>query len=260
MARQESAVRLGSDTDVSLAPQQAPPSPTAIGIVPPPMPTAFGTVPPTSTPTGKELPELDTHVEHYTRAGKGLFRLQFYNSTAGVPELKGWQPRDTRLVPVAGTNALRPKRMPFPVQIAASSAGLTTPVAGTPVLAALTSEGNVTLTLGMRAVTPYVGGHVRGDSVTYARVAPSQTRPRPPASDLSLRATISGLDVRVVLHSVRERGPFALTFAGATGMQLVPDPGGSIEVTQAYSYYDSTGTATATYTRPEYLIQPPNSA
>jgi len=81
------------------------------------------------------------------------------------------------------------------------------------------------------------------------------------SSDLSLRATASGVDARVVLHGPSETGPFTLTIAPdpSTNTQLAQDADGTIEAIQPITTYGDDGVNPVVVTQTEYIVQPPST-
>jgi len=213
----------------------------------------------TSPASGTDLWNLDTHTAHYSQGTNGLIHLQLYNSPVGIPYPTQWQQRDTTLSTMTATGMIAPASMPFTETIAPSSTGMTSTNTN-PMLASVASEDGVTLSVGLAATvvspTPLTG-QVHTNAVTYAGVESSDTTPSTSPSDLSLRATESGLDARVVMHSSSETGPFMLTLAVAPSTQLAQNPDGTIRATRTITDYGDDGVTPYTTTQTEYLLQTP---
>jgi len=153
---------------------------------------------------------------------------------------------DTGLLTV--TDPITPAALPFGLHLA--------PTANSPALASLTNEDGVSLTLalasiggGAPAAVPGVVG-ASGEAITYT--APVASAP----AALALHPTVSGLDLRLVLHSAAEAGPLALSLAPSAGTYLEPKPGGAVQVTRPFTAYGDDGTA-HTILSPEYVIHAP---
>ena len=188
---------------------------------------------------------LDTDTGVYTQTvggGGAPSQLRLHVGPAGMAGDVGWNPLDLTLGLSATTGLYSPARVPFGLGIA--------PTSGAPTLATLTAVDGITLGLGLAANTPATAGHVNGSAVTYPGVVPS-------GSDLSLRATSTGLDARVVLHSANEGGPFVFALAPDPRTQLAQDPSsGTITVTQVVTSYGDDGVTPYIVTQTEYMIQP----
>ncbi len=179
------------------------------------------------------------------RAGAGLAVPTLPVATPGVPATTVAL-TDTGLLTV--TDPLTPAALPFGLHLA--------PTANSPALASLTNEDGITLTLGLAAINgvapapvPGVVG-TSGDAITYT--APVASAP----ADLALHPTVSGLDLRLVLHNANEGGPLALTLAPTGGAYLEPKPGGAFQVTRPVTAYGDDGTA-HTILSPEYVVHAP---
>jgi len=187
---------------------------------------------------------LDTDTGVYTQTvggGGAPSQLRLHVGPAGMAGDVGWNPLDLTLGLSATTGLYSPARVPFGLGIAPSS--------GPQTLATLTAVDGITLGLGLAANSPATAGQVSGNALTYPGVVPS-------GSDLSLRATSTGLDARVVLHNASESGSFVLTLAPDPRTQLVQDPSGAITVTQAVTDYGDDGVTPYVVTQTEYMIQP----
>jgi len=153
---------------------------------------------------------------------------------------------DTGLLTV--TDPITPAALPFGLHLA--------PTANSPALASLTNEDGVSLTLalasiggGAPAAVPGVVG-ASGDAITYT--APVASAP----ADLALHPTVSGLDLRLVLHTAAEAGPLTLALAPSAGAYLEAEPGGAVQVTRPFTAYGDDGTA-HTILSPEYVVHAP---
>ncbi len=213
--------------------------------------TAPFTLAPPATPAGNaDLSALDTESQHYSQQPGDLgnpITLQLYNSPAGVPGENGWSPLDLTLAISPATGLLSPALTPYGLRIA--------PRAGDSTLATLTVEGGLTLGLGLTGSAATVAGRVSDNAVTYPGIVPSG--PATATGDLALRATASGLDAHVTLHSAQGSGPVALTLAPDPRLQLAQDPAsGAITATQMITSYAADGVTPYVMTETEYLIQP----
>src|SRR5205085_844204 len=105
-------------------------------------------------------------------------------------------------------------------------------------------------------------GLASGSAITYTSIV-SPTAPstvpatRTAATDLSLRSTISGLDVRFVLHNAGAAGPYVLSVAPDARLQLSQDGEGAIRMTRAITDYGDDGVTPSMIKVPEYIVQPP---
>jgi len=79
----------------------------------------------------------------------------------------------------------------------------------------------------------------------------------PSASDLSLRATGSGLDARLVLHSAGEGGPFVFSLAPGAGISLSQDVSGTIRATEPVTAYGDDGQSSTVISETGVTIQQP---
>lgn len=203
----------------------------------------------------------------YVRSQDGV---QLYNSPAGTTQaalvpLSSWL-RDTTLVPITNTTALRPARSPIDLRLApATSASVTavdTSGAGTSPapapatvggLAAITSEDQVPVGLSVSTLAgqaPLAAtGQASGDTLTYPSVAP--------ATDLALRSTAEGLDARVILHSRTQAGSLAFTLNVPPNFHLVQEANGSISVNETITAYSDQGKPALTEESSEYHIELP---
>jgi len=203
-------------------------------------------------PPGTDLYHLDTDTRHYMQGEGDHTRLALYNSPAGIADFGGWRQRDTRLIPAQSQKTkLKAADTHFDLQIAPSS--------GQSQLATLTSEDGVTLGLGLMSLnggTPSdVTGQVNDDTVTYR--SPVAASP----SDVAVRATASGLNVRVTLHSADEVAPIALSLALDPRTYLKQQSNGVIVVTQPITDYgdDPSNTTPIVTQQPEYIVETPSA-
>jgi len=198
------------------------------------------------------LSALNAPTMQYAQGSDGNVRLQLYAGPLGTTNHGQWQQRDTSLSPVSTTGMLRSANLAFDEQLAP-------PTSTAPMLAALTNEDGVTLTVGLAPSTntpaPTMTGQVRTTSVMYAGAEQSNTTPSTTASDLSLLSTASGLDARIVLHSSSETGPFSLALSSDPSIQASQDTSGSVQMTSVITGYGGT-TAPYTTTQTEYTVQP----
>jgi len=95
-----------------------------------------------------------------------------------------------------------------------------------------------------------------GGSFSSNPVTVTWTTPPAPA-DLTLRATVSGLDARLVLRGPNQTGPFALSLSPAPGTSLAQDPDGTVRVLQQATSYGDDGVTPYVVTHTEYLLSPP---
>lgn len=199
-----------------------------------------------NAPVGTELWHLDTVNGHYTQAPYGLTRLQLFNSPVGIPGPGGWHLRDTTLGAPAADGTVAPANLPFSLHIATNSAAST--------LASLVNEDGVSLGIGLASVSGAapagVTGQVGDSAVTFT--APVAASP----SDVAVRATISGVDLRVTVHSASEAGPIVFSLLPDMRAQVAQDASGVIRVTRAITVYDDTGSP-GVMIQPEYLIASP---
>jgi len=197
-----------------------------------------------------DLTSQDISTEHYTQTIDGASdttNLQLYGGPAASPDDMGWHPINLTLTAPAGTGVISPTLIPFGLQLA--------PTSGSPTLATLTAEDGITLGLGLAAPTAGVTGQVSGNTVTYPGIVPSAGATA--GSDLALRATGSGLDARLVLHSASEGGPFGVALASSLGTGVMQDGTGAIRVTQAITQYGDDGVGFNVITQTEAVMQPP---
>ncbi len=122
-------------------------------------------------------------------------------------------------------------------------------------MATLTAEDSITLGLGLSASAPGVSGQVNANTLTYPSVVPSTGSST--QSDLALRATGSGLDARVVLHSANEGGPFSFALTSSPHTGVMQDVSGAIRVTQAITQYGDDGVSFNVITQTEAVMEPP---
>jgi len=199
-------------------------------------------------PAGTDLYHLDSDTGHYIQGEGDHTRLELYNNPVGNPDFKrGWHLRDLRLVPSATSGKLTPADVHFGLQLAAASGG--------PALASLTNEDGVGLDIGLASLSgaqpAAVAGQVGDDAITYTM--PAASRP----SDVSLRATVSGVDARVVLHGPKEAGPFVFSLTPDARAGLVQDPSGVVRVTQAITDYLDDGVTPVVVTQTEFIAERP---
>ena len=212
------------------------------------------------TPTGctavKRVVDLkyqDTDTEHDTTTYATLddpsppISAQIFNSPVGYPDAAGWETRDTTLQPVAGSDAIGPASVPFGARIA--------PVADNPSLLALTNEEGVSLTIGLSSVDGMspspAHGAVSGSTITY----PSPGGPS--SSDLSLRATISGIEVGLIAPNASTTGSATFTVVPQGDVALEQDSvGGVITATRTTTTTTSEGLDVAG-SDAEYVIESP---
>jgi len=197
-----------------------------------------------------DLTSQDISTEHYTQTIDGASsttNLQLYGGPAASPDDTGWHPSNLTLTAPAGTGVISPTLIPFGLQLA--------PTSGSPTLATLTAEDGITLGLGLAAPAAGVTGQLSGNVITYPGIVPSAGTTT--QSDLALRATGSGLDARLVLHSASEGGPFGIALASSPGTGVMQDGTGAIRVTQAITQYGDDGAGFNVITQTEAVMQPP---
>lgn len=220
----------------------------------------------TSLPAGTDLWRLDAVTRQYTQGPDGLTDLRLYNSPVGNPDQNGWHLRDTRLGTPAADGTVSPADLPFSLHIATDSAA--------PSLATLQNEDGVTLGIGLAAEgapLSAVAGQVSGDAVTFSGLLPSSpqapaatgplsatvatTTTVTPASDLALRPTISGLDLRLVLHGPGASGRMLVALKLDPRLQYVEqDAGGAVHLRRDVTAYRDDGSA-FTVEATEYTVQ-----
>ncbi len=179
------------------------------------------------------------------RAGAGVAVPTLPVVTPGVPATTVAL-TDTGVV--TATGPLTPAALPFGLHLA--------PTANSPALASLTNEDGVSLTLGLAAINgvapaavPGVVG-ASGEAITYT--APVAAAP----AALALRPTVSGLDLRLVLHNAAEAGLIVLAPILDPRTRLVQEGGGDLRVTRTVTDYTDDGRP-FTQTLPEYAFSPP---
>ncbi len=202
-----------------------------------------------------ELAALDTATVHDTQpsgqVGAFTTEARLYNSPAGTPDDDGWHTRDTTLLASSGSGGTSGG-----YHTAATSYDLqTAPDTSSGIEASLTNEDAVTLGVGLASangVAPSsTGGQSSANSTTYASgsssgsgIGANAVRPlfasNPVA--LSMRATASGLDVRLTLSSASAQGPFVLSLAPDPRLQIGQDATGVISMTQPVTNYGDDGT------------------
>jgi len=193
---------------------------------------------------GSELNNLNTDVSHFTQAQNGQVHLRLYNSPVGIPTRRGWLFRDLHLSAAAGV--VTPGLQPFSLQLA--------PTLSSPAQASLISEDKVKFAIGLSAINSAppatVSGQVGDDAITYT--APAAAAP----SDLALRPTASGFDVRLILHKPGEANTFtfALTLDPSTHLDQTAD--GTIRVVRSITETATDGTLSVV-SQAEYLVQRP---
>jgi len=213
-------------------------SPSPIASVSPASPVTATSVAASPVPRGTSRPLARQ------RAGAGLAIPTLTVPTPGVPATTVAL-TDTSVV--TATGPLTPAALPFDLHLA--------PTANSPALASLTNEDGVSLTLGLAAINgvapapvPGVVG-ASGDAITYT--APVASAP----ATLALHPTVSGLDLRLVLHSAAEAGPILVRLSPNAGTRVVQEGDGDIRVTQAITTYGDNGTPLVTQ-QPEYFVEP----
>jgi len=197
-----------------------------------------------------DLAALDTVTGHYTQtvdSATSPTDLQLHNGPAAAPDDSGWEPINPTLTGPTGSGVISPTLVPFGLQIA--------PTSGSSLLSTLTAEDGVTLGIGLATSGATVAGQVNGQAITYPGVLPSSGSGT--ASDLSLRATASGMDARVIVHNANEGGPFVFALAPGSGVSLTQGTDGSIQATQTMTQYGDDGTNAAVYTDTGIIVQPP---
>lgn len=210
----------------------------------------------TLPPVGADLYHLDTDTGHHTQGPGGQVRLQLYNSPIGIPSFAGWRPRGIGLAAPTAAGTIAPTDLPFGLQIA--------PTSGGPTLASFTSEDRVALGVGLASLDgapPVVApGRVSANTITYQAIGPATTAAATTRSDVALRATPSGVDAQIIVHSADEAGPFVFTLMPDPRTHLIQEPNGAIRVTQPITSYgdgDATTGAPLVTEQPEYIIGAP---
>ncbi len=217
-----------------------------------------------------ELAALDTATVHDTQpsgqVGAFTTEARLYNSPAGTPDDDGWHTRDTTLLASSGSGGTSGG-----YHTAATSYDLqTAPDTSSGIEASLTNEDAVTLGVGLAsangvAPSSSTGGQSSANSTTYASgsssgsgIGPNAVHPlfasNPVA--LSMRATASGLDVRLTLNSASAQGPFVLNLAPDPRLQIGQDATGVISMTQPVTNYGDDGTPDV-ITQTEYAAEAP---
>ena len=144
----------------------------------------------------------DADTRHYSQDASGHYPVQIYNGTVGHEASPNWAFRNTSLQPVSGTQLLASTDLPFhlvvPQAVIASSNSA---------FASLTDDNGVTLNVAvppplLAAASPVVGQKADSSTITYPNLMSG--------ADVSARATVSGLNVRLTLHSASDSGPFKL--------------------------------------------------
>lgn len=200
-----------------------------------------------------------THPNTETEFYQGSNGLKLYNAPVGYPR-QGAYLRDTsvplQLSATASTTApLKPAALPFDVQLASTSA--TTTLTGTAPLASLTNEAGVHLGLTLADVggqqPAVVPGHATdGYTIAYPSVGTAGA-----GTDVALHQTISGLDVRFVLHGANQPGPFDLAVTPDPRTHLVQGASGIITVEQTIPLFRPDGTQYGTNEEVEYVLARP---
>ncbi len=218
-----------------------------------------------------ELAALDTATVHDTQPsgqiGAFTTEARLYNSPAGTPDDDGWHTRDTTLLASSGSGGTSGG-----YHTAATSYDLqTAPDTSSGIEASLTNEDAVTLGVGLAsangvAPSSSTGGQSSANSTTYSTsgtssgsgIGANAVRPlfasNPVA--LSMRATASGLDVRLTLNSASAQGPFVLSLAPDPRLQIGQDATGVISMTQPVTNYGDDGTPDV-ITQTEYAAEAP---
>ncbi len=216
-----------------------------------------------------ELAALDTTTVHDTQpvgqVGGFTTEARLYNSPAGTPDDDGWHTCDTTLLASSGGGTSGG------YHTAATSYDLqTAPDTSSGIEASLTNEDAVTLGVGLAsangvAPSTTTGGQTSASSTTYASSASAGSgiganavhplfASNPVA--LSMRATASGLDVRLTLSSASAQGPFVLGLAPDPRLQIGQDASGAIAMTQPVTNYGDDGTPDV-ITQTEYAAEAP---
>jgi len=221
-----------------------------------------------------ELAALDTATVHDTQPsgqiGAFTTEARLYNSPAGTPDDDGWHTRDTTLLASSGSGGTGGTSGGY--HTAATSYDLqTAPDTSSGIEASLTNEDAVTLGVGLASANgvapgPNTTGQSSANSTTYSTsgtswgsgIGTNAVRPlfasNPVA--LSMRATASGLDVRLTLNSASAQGPFVLNLAPDPRLQIGQDATGVISMTQPVTDYGDDGTPDV-ITQTEYAAEAP---
>lgn len=230
----------------------------------------------TTLPAGTDLWRLDAVTRQYTQGPDGLTDLRLYNSPVGYSGQNGWRLRDTRLGTPAADGTVSPANLPFGLRIATNSAAAA--------LAALQNEDGVALGIGLAPAggpLPAVSGQVSADAVTFSGLLPAPqqaataTNPLSATvaatgaaaisltvrsrSDLALRPTVSGLDLRLVLHGPGAGGQVLIALKPDPRLQYVEqDASGDVHLRRDVTVYRDDGSA-FTVEAAEYTIQAPTA-
>ncbi len=198
---------------------------------------------------GTDLWHLDTATGHYTQAANGLTDLRLYNSPVGIPDQVGWRFRDPRLGAPAADGTVAPVEVPVAVHLA--------PRLGGPTFATMSNEDHAPMGIGLASIAgaaPAAAmGRESGDMIAYP--APIASSP----SDIAVRATASGIAVRLVLHSTAEHGPFVFSLVLDQIERLAQETGGAIKVTRPMTTYGDDGVPHVIQ-QTEYVIYAPRVA
>lgn len=190
------------------------------------------------------LPEPETR--HYSQGADGLDHIQIYNAPVGQENQGGWTFRDPVLHALPSNGKFAPSTLPFQVQVEPASDGSA--------LASLTNEDGVTLNVGLArgANAPplvTIAGQLDSNAVTFPGLAGA-------GADVAIRSTVSGLDVRVTLHSANASGPVTLALTPDPRATLTQDASGAIMATRPISACGSTG-CLPDIQQPEYILGSP---
>jgi len=198
---------------------------------------------------------LDTTNEYYTAAGAAT-NLKLYNAPVGVPNAADWAFSDTTpsfsappssvAAQSVAAQSAAPGRPAFNVQLA-TSGGLST-------LATLTSEDGVKLGLGLASISGAqlapATAQVDGGAVSYAGIDTSR------GVALSVRPTVSGLDVRLVLARATVGGQASFTLNPDSGVNPMQDASGTITGRRQVTQTSQDGTTTS-YLQDEWTLELP---
>lgn len=198
----------------------------------------------TAPQVGGDLYHIDTDTGFYTQGDNNSIHLRLFNSPIGIPSANGWGLRDPSLNVMTATGTITPTAMPFDLRIA--------PTTGGPTLATLTTRAKgATFGIGLVSVggvTPAtVAGQTNGDTITYPAVAS--------LSDVTVRATVSGLDVGVTLPDANAAGSVVFALTPDPRTHLDQQPGGAIVATRPITTYARSGDPYVVQ-GPEHVVGP----
>lgn len=226
--------------------------------------SAFGAPEPATLAAGTLHTSGSHHAAHLAGRGAATSDQQtrrFYNEPVGYPGYNGtvgfW---DTRLH-TRTTGSVGPMRIPYQAQFATLS--VTRAITQTLPVATISSLANVRMGISLAAIAGIapvaVPGRVAGSTISYPALVPAGPSPQArTTADLALRATVSGLDARVVFHSPSAVGAvrFSLTLAAPHPL-VVRQPAGPILLEQLIPLLRRDGTPYGTQREVEYVLGVP---